>query len=101
MARSSRPTVVSLTDTPKFSQSHCTRSISRQRTTPSRQGVGPSSTARASAARSAGPSTGALPGAFRSIRPAGPSALKRTTQSRTICKVTPPIRAASVREFPS
>ena len=41
----------------------------------------------------------------RARGPAGhqpfPRALKRTTQSRTICKVTQPIRAASLREAPS
>ena len=31
----------------------------------------------------------------------GPAALNFTTQSRTICSVTPPIRAASVRVAPS
>ena len=40
-------------------------------------------------------------GALRSIRPAGPWALNFTTQSRTICTVTPPIRAASLRDAPS
>ena len=34
-------------------------------------------------------------------QPAGPRALKRKTQSRMTCKVTPPIRAASLREPPS
>ena len=34
-------------------------------------------------------------------RPSGPLMLKRSTQSRTICSVTQPIRAASVREAPS
>ena len=34
-------------------------------------------------------------------QPGGPSALNRSTQSRTICRVTPPTRAASVREPPS
>ena len=31
----------------------------------------------------------------------GPLGVERSTQSRTICSVTPPIRAASVREPPS
>ena len=34
-------------------------------------------------------------------QPGGTSALNLTTQSRTICNVTPPIRAASVRLAPS
>jgi len=42
-----------------------------------------------------------LPGAFRSIKPSAPAALNFTTQSRTICNVTPPVRAASVRLEPS
>lgn len=37
------------------------------------------------------------PGAFRWISPSGPPALNFTAQSRTICNVTPPIHAASVR----
>lgn len=41
------------------------------------------------------------PEALRSISPSDPSALKRTTQSRTICSPTPPARAASLREPPS
>ena len=56
---------------------------------------------RASAARCSAFRVGALPGALRSISPSGPSALKRSTQSRTICSPTPPTRAASVRVPPS
>ncbi|WP_461550975.1 hypothetical protein [Sinorhizobium meliloti] len=40
-------------------------------------------------------------GALPLINPSGPRALKRTTQSRTICRVTLPSRAASEREPPS
>ena len=43
----------------------------------------------------------ASPGAFRLIRPTGPEALNRSTGSRTICNVTPPIRAAALRVAPS
>ena len=39
--------------------------------------------------------------AFRLIRPTGPEALNRSTGSRTICKLTPPIRAAALRVAPS
>jgi hypothetical protein len=46
-------------------------------------------------------SRGGCPGALRSIRPSGPCALNFSTQSRTICSVTPPIFAASVRVAPS
>ena len=45
--------------------------------------------------------SGLAPGALPVTRPAGPLVLKRSTQSRTICSVTQPIRAASVREAPS
>ncbi len=38
-----------------------------------------------------------FPGALLSVRPSGPWALKRTTQSRTVCSPTPPTRAALVR----
>jgi hypothetical protein len=46
-------------------------------------------------------SFGGWPGALRSISPSGPWALNFITQSRTICNVTPPIAAASVRLAPS
>jgi hypothetical protein len=39
--------------------------------------------------------------ALPSIRPAGPLALNRRTQSRTTCSPTAPIRAAAVRRPPS
>lgn len=74
---------------------------SHQRTTPSRQGSGPASTTRANAARCSAVHVAALPGALRSISPDGPSALNRSTQSRTICSPTPPTRTASVRVRPS
>jgi hypothetical protein len=64
-------------------------------------GVGPLSITAASAARCASFSRDGRPGALRSIRPPGPSALNRSTQSRTICSVTPPILAAAVRDAPS
>lgn len=44
---------------------------------------------------------GARAGVLPSSGPSGPRALNRTTQSRTICKPTPPIRAAVVRLPPS
>ena len=64
-------------------------------------GIGPLSTAAASACRCASFSRRDGPDALRSIKPSGPAALNRTTQSRTICSPTPPIRAASLREPPS
>jgi hypothetical protein len=36
----------------------------------------------------------ARPGALPSMRPSGPLALNRSTQSRIVCSPTPPIRAA-------
>jgi hypothetical protein len=101
MARSSRLSVCLETDTRNSSHSHWQRSISRQRTTPWMAGVGPSSTAAASAARCVSLSRDGWPGALRSISPPGPPALNRSTQSRTICNVTPPTLAASVRVAPS
>ena len=41
------------------------------------------------------------PGDFPSTSPSGPRALKRSTQSRMICRPTPPIRDASVLLPPS
>ena len=40
---------------------------------------------------------GRLAGRLAVDQPSGPRALNLTTQSRTICSVTPPILAASVR----
>ena len=76
MARNSRPRVCRLILTPNSSQSHCARSTRRQRTTPSRYGLGPSSTAFFSAARCASPSREGGPELLRLISPSGPSALK-------------------------
>jgi hypothetical protein len=86
---------------PEFLQIHWHRSTSRQRTTPSIAAVGPLSITAFSAARCASVSFDGCPGALRSISPSGPWALNFITQSRTICSVTPPIVAASVRLAPS
>jgi len=85
----------------KWSNTHCARSMSRQRTTPCAAGIGPASTACAKAWRWAASSSGALPGALPLISPGGPSALNASTQSRTVGNPTPPILAASPREPPS
>ena len=82
MARSIRPTLLSSMETSNSCQSQCRRSTNRQRTTPWIAGIGPLSTIAASAWRWALLRAGGLPGALRSIKPAGPSALKRRTQSR-------------------
>ncbi len=63
--------------------------------------LGPLSMIAISAWRCSAVSNRGCPGGFRSIRPRGPSALKRSTQSRTICKVTSPSFAASLRAPPS
>jgi hypothetical protein len=73
----------------------------RHRTTPWIAGTGPLSITAASAARCTSFSRDGRPGALPSISPSGPRALNRITQSRTICRVTPPIFAASVRDAPS
>ncbi len=73
----------------------------RQRTTPCTAGIGPASTTAASAARCRSSSSARGPGALPPTRPSGPRSFSRTTQSRTICSVTPPIAAASVRVAPS
>src|SRR5205807_10460627 len=86
---------------PEFLPDPLHRSISRQRTTPSTAGIGPLSIAAFSAARWVSFSFEGWPGALRSISPSGPRALNLITQSRTICNVTPPIAAASVRLAPS
>ena len=100
-ALNSRPTVVSSTEMRNSSNIQCARSFRRQRTTPWIAGIGPLSTSRASACRCLSLSLAGLPVALPSIRPSGPLALKRRTQSRTTWSPTVPIRAASVRRPPS
>jgi hypothetical protein len=87
--RSSRPGVIAPTPIRNSSQSHCTKSYSRHRTIPWTAGVGPLSI-RASRwwALSLQTRRLAVDRAF------GPWALKRTTQSRTVCSPTPPTRSA-------
>jgi hypothetical protein len=101
MARSSRLSVCLATLTRNASHSHWHRSTSRQRTTPWAAGTGPLSIMAANAARCASSSFEGWPGALRSRSPSAPWALNFSTQSRTICNVTPPILAASVRVAPS
>jgi hypothetical protein len=61
----------------------------------------PGLNARARAKRCVLLSRRVLPGAVRSHRPPGPCSLKRTTQSRTIWRPTPPTLAAMIRLAPS
>jgi hypothetical protein len=77
------------------------RSFKRQRTTPWIAGIGPRSTMFTKAWRWLSFSLQVFPGALPLIKPSGPRALNRTTQSRMVCNPTPPIRAALVREPPS
>src|SRR3954454_3613086 len=100
MARNSRLKVCLEIEIRNSSQSHWMRSIRRQRTTPWMAGMGPCSTMACRAARCASVSFEGWPGGLRLIKPAGPWALNFTTQSRTICTVTPPSRAAAVRVAP-
>jgi hypothetical protein len=61
----------------------------------------PFSIIRVSAVRCSSLGLDGWPGALRLRDPSGPWALNFKTQSRTICNVTPPIFAASVRVAPS
>ena len=101
MARNSRDSVCLEIVMRNSSQSHAIRSTNRQRTTPWMAGMGPCSMMACRAARCASVSFEGWPGGLRLTRPSGPWALNFTTQSRTICTVTPPIRAAAVRVAPS
>lgn len=96
-----RLTVVSSSETENSSDSHCTRSINRQRTTPWIAGIGPASTISLSARRCFLLNLGVGPGALMLISPSGPWLLNRNTQSRMLYSVTPPGSAASLREPPS
>jgi len=62
--------------------------------------MGPGSTMACRARDACRVSLEGWPGGLRLTRPAGPWALTFTTQSRTTCSVTPPIRAGSVRAAP-
>src|SRR3990170_8340381 len=77
------------------------RSTRRQRTTPSTAGSGPVSTISANSAFCGGDSRGAGPLHQASLRPSGPDALNRCTQSLSVCRSMPPIFAASSRLLPS
>src|SRR6266851_3666117 len=101
MPRNSRLSVCLLIEMRNSSNTHCARSINRQRTTPWIAGIGPLSTIRNRAWRCSLFNSGGLPGALPSTRPDGPRRLKASTQSRTVCSPTPPILAASVRDPPS
>ncbi len=76
MARTSRPSVSWLTEMRNSSRIHCARSHRRQRTTPSRYGVGPRSIACAKAARCSSFRREGLPEALPLIRPSGPRSMQ-------------------------
>jgi len=84
IARNSRLSVCVLIETRNSSWSHCIRSISRQRTTPCTAGSGPLSMICANSRRRSSVRIAALPGGLPFTRPAGPSALNRRTQSRSV-----------------
>ncbi len=77
MARSSRLSVCLATVTRNSSYNDCERSISRQRTTPWTDGIGPLSIIRAMAWRCSSLSFGGWPGDLPSSKPSGPRALNR------------------------
>src|SRR4051794_14287794 len=99
--RSTLPTERSCSRTVNRVSIRAWRSTRRQRTTPSRSGSGPRSTAVASSASCSGVSRGLGPGRRRSLRPSSPSSLYRCTQSCKVCRSMPAARAASSREAPS
>ena len=95
--RSSRATVWRLAVMSNSSAIQRIKSHRRQRTVPSTSNCGPLSTKAAKARRCRSLRSGLRPGALPLIKPSTPWALKRNTQSRTICKPTPPKRATSLR----
>src|SRR5262245_30557596 len=96
-----RAMVSSLTETPNLLSTTQTRSLQRQRTTPSRVRSGPSSTMSFSAAFCFTESLLGRPGEMSLIRPSMPRLLKACTQSRSVCRSIPPMRAATCRLMPS
>ena len=87
--------------TPNVSAMTRLRSTRRQRTTPSRSRSGPASTILANVANCSADRRDFGPSVQLSKRPSGPAALKRCTQSRSVCRSIPPILAASPRSLPS
>src|SRR5215203_4536095 len=86
---------------PKRSATICCRSTRRQRTTPCTARSGPVSTTSASCASCSAERRGRWPFDQLSLSPSGPRSLKRCTQSRSVWRSMPPIRAASARLIPS
>src|SRR5829696_2221346 len=95
------PIVRSWYATPKRSATICCRSTRRQRTTPWTARSGPVSTTSASCASCSAERRGGWPFDQLSLSPSGPRSLKRCTQSRSVWRSMPPIRAASARLIPS
>src|SRR5262245_23083500 len=93
--------VSSLTETPNLLSTSQTRSLQRQRTTPSRARSGPSATMSFSAAFCFTESLLGRPGEVSLISPSMPRLLKACTQSRSVCRSIPPMRAATCRLMPS
>src|SRR5262245_16196011 len=89
--------VSSDTESGNSSCSRMIRSQARQRTTPWIAGSGPSSTIRARKALCVSSLAG-VPGEGMLMRPSGPFALNRITQSRSVRRSMPPAFAASSRD---
>src|SRR6201995_146451 len=96
MPRRIRLSVWTLTEMPNSAKTHCAKSTSRQRTTPSTAGFGPASTICFRASRCSAFNSGRLPGALPSMSPGGPLALNASTQSLIVWTPTPPIFATSL-----
>jgi len=96
-----RPRLTSDRSIPKRSRTTRLRSTQRQRTTPSVSGSGPVATSCLSTPFCSSDNRAGRPGGLMSISPSGPCWLKRCTQSRSVCRSIPPIRAASARVLPS
>jgi len=98
---STRPIDTSSRSTSKRSLMMRLRSTHRHRTTPSVAGSGARSTIRLSSCFCSHKSFGGGPGALPLMRPSGPLALNRCTQSRNVCRSIAPISAAASRLIPS
>jgi hypothetical protein len=86
---------------PRAGGSNGFRAPGRVRLAPWTAGIGPLSIISLRRCRCSSLKIEGWPGALPSRSPSGPWALKRSTQLRTVCRPTPPISAAWVRELPS
>src|SRR6266571_7399858 len=98
---SARPRLTAERSTPKRSPRTRFKSTQRQRTTPSFSGSGPASTSWRKSSSCSLESVRGRPDGLMLISPSGPRSLKRCTQSRSVWRSMPPMRAASSRSIPS